>query len=518
MHETSQGTTAKVEVLRLYGVTFDVSIIQDLEHLRILELGNVDIIGLLEKFSQASSSRMDFWGCSMDGGMLEAMGTLVSLRCLKIENYGLTSFPQSFGRMKALESLELCGFDNLIGLLDTFCQLQALTELRVTYCSGFKALPEAIGQLRALRYLIIKGCGLETLPESFGQLGALRRLELRRCSKLRSLPRSFGNLCALEYLCVKKCPCADKFSIISAGELQVLRHLHIQYKKCAPVTAALFLLQFPTLECLLIEDEERKKGKKGEEDDYSMLGDPVSVNLESDGVETCNAKFHNAESDGTESDLANFDELPPGGDGLDIGNDSGLRNLRIGCHEWVTRPGSLRQHQGLERLHVSGRRLEALPEYLGQLQALKVLNITDCDFQRLPESLGQLGALQRLHIFDCKTLEALPSSVGRLSALEELLMGNCYSFKTLPESLWELKALKYLRPFGCWKLEALPESVGYLSSLESLLLLNCSSIRVLPSSLSQLAPKCKIRDDRYMRPTSIKFAEFRDLFNCRCED
>jgi Leucine-rich repeat (LRR) protein len=253
MNETSQRTTAKVEVLTLHWALFDVSIIQDLEHLRILDLRDVHIIGSLEKFpKKLRVLSVHISDSSKDGGILEAIGTLVSVRYLKMSYSYWTSFPQSFGQMRALESLELVWCNDLLGLPDTICQFQALTELRITSCGQLKALPEDIGRLRALRYFKIDDYRLETLPESFGQLGALRRLELsceglrslpesfgqlgalRRlvlegCKKLRSLPRSFGNLRALEHLRIEECPCADELSI-SAGEFPVLRHLEIQYK------------------------------------------------------------------------------------------------------------------------------------------------------------------------------------------------------------------------------------------------------------------------------------------------
>jgi hypothetical protein len=78
-------------------------------------------------------------------------------------------------------------------------QLQAprLLHLRLST----RQVPEAIGQLTALRQLHLNNCrGLTSLPESIGRLSSLQHLDVSGCRQLRSLPDSFVQLSALQHL------------------------------------------------------------------------------------------------------------------------------------------------------------------------------------------------------------------------------------------------------------------------------------------------------------------------------
>ena len=79
----------------------------------------------------------------------------------------------------------------LPGTFDVLVQLQRLTKLNMGSCEyRFKALPESIGQMRALTTLDLYDCSsLAALPDQIGQLQALTALNVAG-SGLIGLPDS----------------------------------------------------------------------------------------------------------------------------------------------------------------------------------------------------------------------------------------------------------------------------------------------------------------------------------------
>jgi hypothetical protein len=70
--------------------------------------------------------------------------------------------------------------------------------LDLSDCSSLQQLPDAIGQLAALKSLKVGDCGsLQQLPETIGRLRGLSCLYRRNCSRLQQLPDAISKLAAI---------------------------------------------------------------------------------------------------------------------------------------------------------------------------------------------------------------------------------------------------------------------------------------------------------------------------------
>lgn len=97
-----------------------------------------------------------------------------------------------WGRLAALESLELTASKALQGLPDDLGALPRLETLDARDCP-LTALPAAIGDAAALRSLALCGTRLTALPDSLTRLARLEHLDLSR-TPLAALPEAIGEL------------------------------------------------------------------------------------------------------------------------------------------------------------------------------------------------------------------------------------------------------------------------------------------------------------------------------------
>ncbi len=135
------------------------------------------------------------------------------LKNLNLNNTRLTSLPESFGDLLALQDLCL---DNtpLTSLPESFGSLISLQWLHL-HNTRLTSLPESFGSLSALHWLDLRGTPLISLPESFGGLLALEKLHLNETS-FTSLPESFGSLSALKWLYLHDTPLTSLPSTITS--------------------------------------------------------------------------------------------------------------------------------------------------------------------------------------------------------------------------------------------------------------------------------------------------------------
>ncbi len=87
--------------------------------------------------------------------------------------------------------LKNCMMENLPNISSSFSQLQMLD---LTHCTKLETLPSSIGQLNALQKFDLTWCfHLEELPSSIGHLNALQELDLSMCSNLEELLQLLAN-------------------------------------------------------------------------------------------------------------------------------------------------------------------------------------------------------------------------------------------------------------------------------------------------------------------------------------
>ncbi|MDA7415849.1 DUF1963 domain-containing protein [Xenophilus arseniciresistens] len=132
-----------------------------------------------------------------DGQWPETLRAFERLEFLSLQQHWakpgepVAAVPDWLGDLRALRRLYLRS-PNIQALPDTLGQLQALEELSVTY-GQLQALPESIGQLSQLRQLTLSGNRLRTLPERIGDLLALTHLNIEG-NPFESLPASLKKI------------------------------------------------------------------------------------------------------------------------------------------------------------------------------------------------------------------------------------------------------------------------------------------------------------------------------------
>ncbi|KAL6136357.1 hypothetical protein ACLB2K_061652 [Fragaria x ananassa] len=153
----------------------------------------------------------------------EAIGNLVSLEVLKLENFGV--LPDSIGNLKKLKLLIISRFYSKDALPESIGNLVSLEVLRVEDCKNLSAVPDSIGNLKKLKFLkISNNNAFQFLPEQMGKLKCLRHLIIDRCDRLYQLPESIGKLINLEVLSLRYCYILSELpkSIIHLQKLNLL--------------------------------------------------------------------------------------------------------------------------------------------------------------------------------------------------------------------------------------------------------------------------------------------------------
>ena len=132
----------------------------------------------------------------------EGLWGLTSLKKLRLLQQWLTKLPEQISCLSQLQQLELLG------------------------CRSLHSLPDGLGQLQQLRWLVLEAPSLTELPASLGGCTSLQELVLR-CEELLGLPSSIGELQRLKRLELR---CTDgrglqkglPVELSSLGQLKVL--------------------------------------------------------------------------------------------------------------------------------------------------------------------------------------------------------------------------------------------------------------------------------------------------------
>jgi Leucine-rich repeat (LRR) protein len=138
--------------------------------------------------------------------LVEALPDLAknpNLSSIHITDAPLTQLPNDLGELQLLEEVHVSKCPNLTELPDSICRLAKLKTLEV-YDTGLAAVPDRIGDLTALRRLVLGSDGsnrLTAVPDSLCDIEKLHLLWLAN-NQLESLPARIGALKSLQYLSV----------------------------------------------------------------------------------------------------------------------------------------------------------------------------------------------------------------------------------------------------------------------------------------------------------------------------
>lgn len=223
-----------------------------LKGLKELSLSGNDLAALPEELFELSELEELDICCNPLSEIPEEIGRLRSLKVFKYLSFDsqlgsyyegmIDALPDSFARLKSLESLHLVGQsfhhfprqilelknlaclcldDNSIGTIPAeICRLSGLERLFAA-SNRLTALPESIGELTGLTLLDLHSNPLTGLPNSICSLTALESLNLAG-TELEELPENIGRLTKLKRLVLPSGIKALPASLASCPELKII--------------------------------------------------------------------------------------------------------------------------------------------------------------------------------------------------------------------------------------------------------------------------------------------------------
>lgn len=373
---------------------------------------------------------------------------------LGLQEQRLTAVPPEIGQLRALKKLILAS-NRLTKLPPEIGQLQSLIELEVDL-NKLTELPPEIGQLSALTKLNLHSNELSALPPEIGQLSALTELFLHS-NRLSALPPEIGKLTGLRQLYLSY----NDLSTLppEIGSLASLKELILHENKLTTLPPEVG--QLATLKELSLHDNQ-------------------------------------------------LNRLPP-----QFGQLTGLEVLSLHDNQLSSLPPEIVHLTALTQLHLSNNQLNALPPEIGQLTALTNLSLHDNQINVLPQEIGRLTALKALDL-SINQLRALPKQIGRLKALTQLHL-SFNQLSSLPPEIAHLTALKEL-DLRINQLTELPKEIGQLTAL-TLLRLDSNQLRSLPPEIGQLTALRALHLHRnHLTALPIQIGELRGLMQLRLSE
>ena len=504
--------------------------IGELEHVKKLELGCEDDNDHLLSYDDYPYPIHKL----PDLGKMSAL-TSLSIRLLP----KLQRLPMGLSELTSLITLEItkCGALQELTEIGGLRSLEFLTLVLTNNFkdSALKKLPDCIGDLAALKALVISSNSLYHVPASIGKLKALTSLEFSDCESLKKLPMAMAKLKALKSLkfisCIKMKELPDK---VVAG-WQSLQTLHMKgccsslIKDVSKLTA-LEELALSTLGSKCYYDPELRLDyseliasisslkalktvtvifKRRPPSEFSrghhLLGEIVvpsvpslkKIHLEAGRISLpaglanqldevfirCGREYQDwfsveslsEQLFGPGSIRITFDR-----DGFpQLGHSTPLEELPLAfacTKQFVVKELELRKRPGLQ----------VFPESLRGLTELQVLRLEECgQSTAMLESICECKTMTRLELLRCFSLEELPASLGRLGALSSLNIDYCTSLQKLPVSFKGLTSITSLKIQFCQSLSDVA-IIGDLSALRQLTLAGMKPQLQLPDSMFAL--------------------------------
>ncbi|KAL3727516.1 hypothetical protein ACJRO7_032278 [Eucalyptus globulus] len=338
-----------------------------------------------------------------------------------------------------LERLILSGYESLIEIDRSICQLKCLVFLDVSYCGNLQRLPDELGgDLASLEYLSLRDCkSLKMLPETFGKMESLTDLDMSG-TWIKELPDSIGKL--------KNLKAVEMWKIYPA------RHPHVEISNSiyGNKSIRILTLQNVRMHALPRLPESLTQLKLG---DFLVDTLPDLSNLTD--LKVLRLDFQPRDSDGKYHGLME-EPIPPW-----IGNLSKLESL--GLRYFWEKASSTDQS-----LPPHPRRLPKLPSSLTSLALLGFHPLCSMD-------LTNLRKLSSLSISYSAVAEI--ESLGCLENLRHLYLQRIGQLATLPD-LSKLNKLRRIRVSECDNLVKIQgEPPRFLDKFE---IYTCPSLQELP--------------------------------------
>ncbi|KAI4374475.1 hypothetical protein MLD38_012465 [Melastoma candidum] len=405
--------------------------IGQLTMLTILILTRTGISALPRSISKlVHLQNLDLWNCSKLQSLPELPPGLTNFRftCSSIR---VKNFP-SFALLSNLR--ELC-FSDCFRTDDKPWFIGNLGKLQKLSYHSADIIPEDMGTLTELKFILMMDVGISELPPGMCALSRLKELRMDLCKKLMCLPDLPASLLKLH---VRQCP-----MLRTLPDFSNLKHLlELKLSECPE------LLEISGL---------------GKLESLMTLGVSGCRNLRTlEGVENLEHLTLLLMA-GCES----LESLP---------NLSRLKNLKDlfapGCKKLVEIQG-LDCLENLQYLNLKDCKLIEELSDISYLKTLKNLNIRNCERLCDIKGVSRLVSLRGLDISGCKSLRSIPD-LTRLKNLEELRAQGYDLIEEIP-GLGELRSLKHLDFSGCRAIKKLPD-FSPIKCLEHLALQDCEDL------------------------------------------
>ncbi len=217
-------------------------------------------------------------------------------------------------------------------------------------------LPEAIGNLTNLQYLVLTNNQLTAIPEAIGKLTNLQSLRLDN-NQLTAIPEAIGNLTNLQYLVLTN----NQLKAIpeAIGKLTNLQRLDLDNNQLTAIPEAIGKLT--NLHKLLLTNNQLKA-------------------------------------------------IPE-----TIGNFTNLQTLLLDNNQLTAIPEAIENLTNLQTLRLDKNQLTAIPEAIGNLTKLQELHLDNNRLAAIPEAIGNLTNLEVLFLHDNPALNLPPEILGPTS-------------------------------------------------------------------------------------------------------
>jgi Leucine-rich repeat (LRR) protein len=347
------------------------------------------------------------------------------VKYLNLEGKNLKILPDYVLEMTSLETVKLARNPRLDfhTVCEVLAKLPAVKELTFT---TQQEVPTTIGLLNALESLSLDGfISPQLLPESIGQLKNLNYLLLMSNSDV-VFPESFANLSNLKQLTVR----AESWQLPSEFyRLSSLKQL--DFSNCRFTRVPEEMAGMKEIDTVIFGSTEMR--------DYSQILPVIAQMPNLKELEMC------------------INPLPK-----QIGLCKQIETLiiwtGIGSPIPLQLPDELFELQQLKVLNLSMNYFNEIPEGIGRLKGLEQLIFIESDFERLRDSVGELSNLTYLNISENPSLRTLPESLGNLAALKNLYLNDNPQLIHLPDNLKKLTNLETVSISNRGALTNIPES------------------------------------------------------------